>query len=106
MKLFNKPMFRFDVFVENINTGMTDRYTVMATDVKQAKRRSSAVLIMKPMKVQLAGDRINLSSTTSNHGTSSRKERNHYGLFQHGIRFRLRHHRWCRPDNRSAVSLA
>lgn len=38
MKLFNKPMFRFDVFVENINTGMTDRYTVMATDVKQAKK--------------------------------------------------------------------
>ena len=29
---------------------------------------------MKPMKVQLAGDRINLSSTTSNHGTSRRKE--------------------------------
>lgn len=38
MKLFNKSMFRFDVFVENINTGMTDRYTVMATDVKQAKK--------------------------------------------------------------------
>lgn len=38
MKLFNKSMFRFDVFVKNINTGMTDRYTVMATDVKQAKK--------------------------------------------------------------------
>lgn len=36
---------------------------------------------MKPMKVQLAGNRINLSSTTSNHGASSRKERSNMDYF-------------------------